>query len=236
NFCIYPIDEDLDWQDLTNLLQVAKGTQLRIFGAIKSPHLGGGANGENRWFFHNYSENVTNGNSFTNTALPDECDIADYTDYAGYHDCQQDVILQWLDAWKNAARSLSSLSLEYTNLVGYVINDFDGYVESVDEPSCLFGNKLTKDQVREIGEAAHAANTNFQFWPTCYYNYFGRVIGHGYVLGANYGVNLFTDDEIWVELSFDLDTTPLWAWLEFFHAETVDDCHAESVYKQVFVN
>ena len=240
NFCVYPIDEDIDWLDFKLLLDHVKtnATEMRIFAAITAPHLGGGANGMLRWLTYPYASGVTNGDCFTNGTLPVKCDTSDCTSFADYHACEKAYIEQWLDAWKNAARCLSYLSLSYSNLVGFVINDFDTYVESVDFPSCLFGTQLTRSDVSEIANATHSGNTNFQFWPTCYYQNFGQIIGDGHVLGANYGVELFSDEEMRVDLSFDLDRAPLLATLQFFHADTVADCKTWSgdIFKRVYVN
>lgn len=224
NFCIYPADEEADWLDLQLLLEQIEGTDFQVFAAIGAPHLGSRTS---RWHESGFS------------ASNCDCDLDTNTwDYAAVYTCQQSCLQAWLHSWTNAAATLSQLSTNYPNLAGMVINDFDGYVESVDFPACLFGDRLTFAQVQVIADAAHSANPDFGFWPTCYYQNFGRILGRGYLLGANYGVKLFSDEEMRVSLNFSLPADPAGLLLlKFFHADTKLECAtAQEAYKQVYVN
>ncbi len=71
------------------------------------------------------------------------------------------------------------------------------------------------------------------------------MIGQGFVLGADYGVKLFDEEEMQVELTFELPAAPLSAYFDFFHCDTVDSCIAPedsggvrygSLFKKVYVN
>ena len=139
-------------------------------------------------------------------------------------------------AWTNAAEKLSALSLTNRNLVGLVLNDFDSYVESVDYPACMFGDRLTYDQVKQIADAAHRRNPKFGFWPTCYYS-FAPILSDGFVLGANYGVALINDEEMSVTFEFSTAVLPPSAQFSFLHSDSItQDDRGEHLAKQVSVN
>lgn len=230
NFYIYFVESEVDWLNFLELLEAAKCTDLEVFAATDRPK---------NWVEKNIWFDETDFGSWTDSTkgqTPEDCDCTGYSDYLDRYQCDVVCIEAWLEAWKNAAAFLSELSLKYPNLVGFVIDDFGGFVESADYPSCLFGDRLSAAQVGEIQTAAHSVNKDFEFWPTMYYTNFGRTIGEGYILGANYGVRLIEPEEMSVTLSFDVTDTPSRAYLRFFHNDTIGDCEIYHVYKRVEVN
>ena len=64
-------------------------------------------------------------------------------------------MVAWLDAWCRAAEILSALSDCHPNLVGFLIDDFSGFVESADQPQCMFGRKLSRADVQSIVFPSH---------------------------------------------------------------------------------
>jgi len=232
NWCIYPVTETIDWEDFNLLLDTVRGTDIRVFAFLGAR---GGANGDLRWNAFEYSKGVIDGDAYADGDPPTACDEADYTDepFEALHACEREYILDWLDAWKNAARSLSHLSRTNPNLAGLVIDDFDSYVESVIYPSGTFGTRLTRKDVAELAAAAHSGNGRFIFAPVCYYKNFGQAIGDGYVLGTNYGVKLFENEEMRVDLDFAVQPSTASVVLDFFHRDNVTDCTPWNVLKQV---
>jgi hypothetical protein len=191
NFCIYDINTDSQWNDFLKLLESAKTAGVEVFAAMDSPSI---AVNDNRWFDCGFPSECTVGS--------DECkhltDVAEgrttagdllEPDWGAKRDCDRNRILTFLKAWKRAAEVLSALSLYYTNLKGFLINDFH-CVESVDEPTCLFGDNLTHDEVKEIADACASVNPNFGFWPVFGITHLGRVVGKSHILGHNYGVTM----------------------------------------------
>lgn len=63
------------------------------------------------------------------------------------------------------AREIALLSLQYDNLVGYVIDDFWG---NFDRPE-----RFTPEYTREMVEAGKAVNPDIKFYPLMYYRQFG---------------------------------------------------------------
>ncbi len=63
------------------------------------------------------------------------------------------------------AREIALLSLQYDNLVGYVIDDFWG---NFDKPE-----RFTLEYTREMVEAGKAVNPDIKFYPLMYYRQFG---------------------------------------------------------------
>ena len=107
---------------------------------------------------------------------------------------------QWVDAWVRAAEVLSGLSREHPSLTGLVIASFDTIVEGAGHPHQVEGGRLTIDEVRRLHAAAHSRNTRFGFYPKMSYAHFGANLAPGCVLGVNYGVQLFPDEDARVEL------------------------------------
>ncbi len=149
NFCIYSANDEIDMEDLITLLETLEdeGSDIQVFAAVGAPHLGARTT-----VWH------------TNF-VPANCDCDNAGDFAAIYDCEQDCLSSWFHAWTNAATELSELSLTHSNLKGYVINDFDGYVESADRPACVYGKRLTRDQVIVITEGLIAGILILNFGP-----------------------------------------------------------------------
>jgi len=233
-FIVYNIDSWEQWNDFLALVRVAAASKppIQVYAAVDAPHLL--AADMSRWFEAAGVDPID---------MPHPgCDSPDYHDPATY-DKQHECLEHWLAAWKAAATEVSSQSLSYPNIKGFVINDFDGYVESLDFPACRFGDRLTHAEVSDIQQSVKSMNPDLGFWPVCYPHNFGRVIGDGYLIGVNYGVHIFKGDEMSVTLSFYVGRTlPVSANLHFLHADTVTttesetDCYASSTYKEVVIN
>src|SRR5438552_905588 len=123
NFYIYSIDTDTQWLRLTPLLKAACGGKIKIFAAMNSPYQD---NSRSRWF-------GSSGVPVTPAATYEEVEWQS----------NRDNMLIWLDAWVTAATALSHLSLGYPDtLVGFVINDFEAWIESADYPAGMDGTRL----------------------------------------------------------------------------------------------
>jgi hypothetical protein len=143
-------------------------------------------------------------------------------------------MLVWLDAWEAAAATLSKLSLEHKdNLVGFAINDFEGYVESADFPAGMDATKLSRSDIKRIYDACHGANPAFGFYPVWTFPALGRSICRGLILGVNYGVRFQSGDSMIVEYNVPLLPDPVASRLTFFQ-HTGSERYG--VYRSVRVN
>lgn len=221
---VYPINTSSELADFKELLYevgVAR-TTIRVFASVGSWTT---SCAESLWLD-------------TGDLPGTDCDCNSYSTTTDRLACKN----AWLRSWKSAAAEASKLSASDSHLKGFVIDDFDNLVESADEPACYQGNRLTLGEVKEIADAVHRYNAHFEFWPTAYYTNLGRVVGKGYMLGANYGVKLrpqygsLAAEDMVVLLTFKMAAKPSVAELSFFHEDAVADCYAGLVAKEVYIN
>ncbi len=231
SFIIYSVDSEEEWTDFLDLLYAVGSKDIDVYAAVDAPHL---------------SHVGTRLFELAGVTEPDcECKDASgaYLTGLAFYDCKRTCIRTWLQGWIAAAEEVSQYAALYPSLKGFVINDFDGYVESIDHPACRYGDRLTRGEVALIRTAVRSIDPDLEFWPVCYPSGFGRVIGHGYVLGANHGVKVFPEDTMSVTLSFNLVNVPSLAYLQFMHADTVTtesdgspSCLLYNMLKRVLVN
>jgi hypothetical protein len=204
NFCIYNVNTEGEWTDFLKLLDEIRGSDFKIFAAMQSP-----------------TTNATLNRWFGSEGPPAEPTGYDYSRW----EADRAFILKWLDAWKRCAETLSALSCCNPNLVGMLIDDFT-QIESADHPQCLFGDKLSHDEVKAIADACKSVNSEFGLWPCMATTALGRVVGKGYILGANYGLKIFTGQFMAVNLTFSVKAganTFFPAYVTFFHRATDND-------------
>lgn len=230
SFIIYNIDSEAEWAGFNDLLYAVGSRDIDVFAAVDAPHLD---HAQTRLF------------ELAGITEPD-CNCADvtgaYLTGTDLYDCKRECIRAWLQAWIAAARQLSDTAAMYSCLKGFVINDFDMYVESIDYPKCRIGDLLDRGEIQQILDALRSNDPDLEFWPVCYPGAFGRVIGDGYVLGANYGVKVFPGDRMSVVFTFSVTDAPSIAQLRFLHRDTIttedgiSDCELYAISKQLLVN
>ena len=124
NLYIYTIDTQSDWENFLKLLDAVSDSDIKLFAAMQSPTDGATVT-KNRWGVKGLK--------------PISC--AQTNDLSPWQ-CERDIVVAWLDAWCRAAEILSALSDCHPNLVGFLIDDFSGFVESADQPQCMFGRNF----------------------------------------------------------------------------------------------
>jgi hypothetical protein len=229
NVCIYAIDTARDYEDFLALLNDEKADRLSIYASMGSWTTN---YANNIWmgpidYPDDYSDDPAKPDYESQPLKWDPAEPPTKPDGLGAAWDEQWMLDKafkdtWVEAWVLAARFLSGVALLHSNLKGFVIDDFDGLVESADVPFCLYGKALTRDDVKSIYDAAHSQAKGFKFVPTGYYTTLGRVIGDGYILGANYGLTLHDGETMGVTLTFDLPRAPLVGVLSLFHTIKVD--------------
>jgi hypothetical protein len=239
NFIVFGVGKNDDWRNLLALLDELGGTDIRVFASLNVKDL------KLRWT--KASQNIDGvpcgdlssvWDLFADVSLTD-CDSCEvHADYLQEHQCRADCFETYLDAWKQAARCLSQLSCTYTNLRGLILDDYNVVAESVDKPALLFGDRLTRNQLSELRASVRECNSDFELWVSGDENNVGRFIAEGFVLGSNYGVRLYDEELMQVELSIDIP--PYFgffnAQLEFFHHDSITGCKAEDIFKEVYIN
>ena len=221
NFYVYQIDTDTKWDCLPRLLKAAHGTKIKIFAAMNSPYQD---SSRCRWFDTNRDGRRHD---------PPPSNPTDTHDEAQYR-AERKFMLTWLDAWEATATALSKLSLKHKdNLVGFVINDFEGWVESADYPTGLNATKLSKSDIKRIYDACHSSNSAFGFYPVLTFPALGRFICRGLIFGVNYGVRLHSGESMVVEYNVPLLPDPVASRLTFFQHTSSE---RDGVYRSVRVN
>jgi hypothetical protein len=140
NFIIYDIMTKACWTDLISLLELLRkeGSDIRVVAAMNAPDVGGTSS---MWF------------GCDKSTTPEDCAESPTLESCGEKygidrwNCEREVMVSWLRAWRSAARTCSALSTSYPNLVGFTINDFVPLVESPAFPAALYSNRLTISEV-----------------------------------------------------------------------------------------
>ncbi len=194
-----------EWCHFLELLEATKNTSIKIFAVLKEKHL----NKSNRWlaadFFYDYNKDGS-------------CsEFSDYTSSATCNALESDATKEaWLNAFVDAAKTLSTLSVTYPNLVGFTVDDFDVYVcHPTNTKYCYSVTEVT-----EITTAAHSGNSSFAFWPTMYQTTgVPKVIADGFVIGSRYGAKRKAGDYAQMTLTLKLATKPNEATVEFLWSD-----------------
>jgi hypothetical protein len=186
NLYIYTIDTQSDWENFLKLLDAVSDSDIKLFAAMQSP---------------TDEATVTHNRWGVKGLKPKSC--AQTGDLSQW-ECERDAMLTWLDAWRRAAEILSALSVCHPNLVGFLIDDFSGFVESVDQPQCMFGRKLSRADVQSIADACASVNPAFGFWPAYQIGSIGQFDCSGYILGLNYGTKLHNNEYMTATVTFTI--------------------------------
>ena len=99
----------------------------------------------------------------------------------------------------DAFAAVAVLGLDYSNLVGFSIDDFATSVQSALKPT---GQVSTSDFALAVNNAK-ALNPDLQFWPVVYYKYLGMHFADGYTVGAGYGTSFPTGSSVALTLHFN---------------------------------
>ena len=148
------------------------------------------------------------------------------------------------------AAHLSEISTRYPALKGMVIDDFDSSVASAATPECLYGYRMTLDDVGEIYDACKSENPDFEFWPVVYPERFGEFLAtDGHILGGELGVKINEFEFAAVDLSLRIPPRLVGPGttftLRFTHADAEDEgaplgadeiCPGAHVWRRVSIN
>lgn len=144
----------------------------------------------------------------------------------------------WLASLKLAATTLSRLSMTYPNLVGFNVDDFDGWVRNAYTDYIGQAGDYTLDEVRALrraGKDCVDCNPDFKFWPTLYLaGGAPRLLASdGYQLGYVYPAPARDHDVIALTLRFKLVSTtpPGQLRLSFFYNDSFEQDVDAGVYK-----
>ncbi|MBJ81174.1 MAG: hypothetical protein CMH60_07660 [Myxococcales bacterium] len=205
NFYGINANDDYHYRTLEHLLAHEDSSNMYIFAVLGERHL----SPTNRWL--------------------------DTTDYEYAVSCAEDAehcYEKWdiethdrfLNAWKNAAETLSKLSVTYPQLEGFSIDDFNGYVcgPSFGNPSTASTEADSKPAdgcyteaevraIRDAGRCADGCNPDFKFWPTVYFQSgIPKLFSQAHVLGQRARDEGYMNEgeEIFMTINFSLDEVP----------------------------
>lgn len=234
NVLVFDIDRTEQWRVFDELLEHAERKGVMVYAAvdkIRSPE----ADGE-EWLPPSGSKTVWLGSKPPKIG-DDDAPMFDIPSYAAipededFYEDERAYLDEYLACYRRIAKRLSQISSRYPALRGMVINDMEESLATAARPACVFGRRLTRDDLADIRKAAKGPNPDFELWTVIYPPSFGALLADGHVLGAERGVRFRRGERARVELAFGLPASELpvgsSATLEFFHGDQSEEEEGE---------